>query len=81
MTEVPATSGTLDNYHQRQNEIDTADCSRSVGRVFVYPCRCGSQYTLCEADLSDSADSIVVGCAGCSLHVRVTYSPVDDTTP
>ena len=44
------------------------------GSTFAYPCRCGSQYALREADLSDAADSIVVGCAGCSLHVRVHYT-------
>ena len=48
--------------------------SGNDGRWFAYPCRCGSQFALRETDLSDAADSIVVGCAGCSLHVRVHYT-------
>ena len=73
-TELPGSDSLCGSEQHQQNSIGSTDCVQTSGRVFAYPCRCGAQYTLCEADLSDSADSIVVGCAGCSLHVRVAYS-------
>ncbi len=74
LTEVSANHSLPDSLCQQQSGADSTTGADSGGRVFAYPCRCGSSYTLYEADLTDAADSIVVGCAGCSLHVRVTYS-------
>ncbi len=74
LTEVSAVHSLPDSNRQQESGADSISGALSGGRVFSYPCRCGSNYTLHEADLTDAADSIVVGCAGCSLHVRVTYS-------
>lgn len=42
--------------------------------MFVWPCRCGSRYTLQEADLSEVASSLLVQCQTCSLVIRVLYA-------
>ena len=82
LTELPLTSSLRDNEQQQQDIANCGHRLNTAGSVFTYPCRCGAQYTLHEADLSDAADSIVVGCDGCSLHVRVTYSvSADSATP
>ncbi len=41
---------------------------------FMYPCRCGEGYTCGEKDLTESADSLLVQCHGCSLVIRVLYT-------
>ena len=74
LNEVSADHSLPDSNRQQKSGADSVAGADTGGRVFAYPCRCGSSYTLHEADLTDAADSIVVGCAGCSLHVRVTYS-------
>ena len=48
--------------------------SASAGTVFAHPCRCSGSYVLHEEDLSEAADSVIVGCSSCSLHIRVSYS-------
>ena len=74
-TEVPIGHSQPDSPTQEQDSgADSVTSADTGGRAFAYPCRCGAHYTLYEADLTDAADSIVIGCAGCSLHVRVTYS-------
>ena len=60
-----------------QVDLDDMEC-RSHGAggqcVFLYPCRCGRQYLLREADLSERASSTLVQCQGCSLAIRVLYA-------
>ena len=41
---------------------------------FMYPCRCGEDYMCREQDLTESADSLLVQCQGCSLIIRVLYT-------
>ena len=42
--------------------------------LFTYPCRCGSNFVVSEAELSDDADNVVVQCQNCSLAIRVLYT-------
>ncbi len=42
--------------------------------TFTYPCRCGSNFTLSEADLSEDSDNVLVQCQNCSLAIRVLYT-------
>lgn len=45
------------------------------GRLsFSHPCRCGQAFACAESDLSETADSLLVQCQGCSLIIRVLYT-------
>ena len=39
--------------------------------IFVYPCRCGSDYVLSQTDVTLNFD--IVCCESCSLTIRVEY--------
>ena len=41
---------------------------------FLHPCRCGQAFVCAESDLSETADSLLVQCQGCSLIIRVLYT-------
>ena len=62
-----------------QVDLDDMECrdSDSKGQcMFLYPCRCGSQYSVQEADLSEQASSLLVQCLNCSLVIKVVYTVV-----
>ncbi|BFZ63633.1 Diphthamide biosynthesis protein 4 [Saitoella coloradoensis] len=60
-------------------DLDDMTYNAETGSWF-YVCRCGEDdgqgYTITEEDLEEGRD--VVGCAGCSLWVRVAYEVVED---
>ncbi|CAM9931652.1 unnamed protein product [Discosporangium mesarthrocarpum] len=41
--------------------------------VYLYQCRCGEDYEVTAAELFEGLD--IVGCHGCSLHIRVIGEP------
>ena len=51
--------------------------SGSIG--FSYSCRCGEAFTCAEEDLTETADSLLVQCQGCSLVIKVLYTVAGDT--
>ncbi|RKP10922.1 CSL zinc finger-domain-containing protein [Thamnocephalis sphaerospora] len=57
-------------------DLDDMDYDEDTG-VFTYACRCSGAYTLTEDDLEVGAD--LVGCAQCSLRIRVLYQAADET--
>ena len=50
-----------------------AAAAASAGR-FVRQCRCGGEFWLAEADLSEDADCLLVPCSTCSACIRVLYA-------
>lgn len=76
---------TLGSYRQTLEEMDLDDLSydeaqNSWSRV----CRCGNReaFKITEEDLEDvsaaGSSSIIAGCEGCSLHIKVVFAAVDD---
>ncbi|BDA42843.1 probable DnaJ homolog subfamily C member 24 [Coccomyxa sp. Obi] len=55
---------------------DMASHTDATGEMclFTYPCRCGSNFAVSEAELSEHADNVVVQCQDCSLAIRVLYT-------
>ncbi|CAH1257379.1 DNAJC24 [Branchiostoma lanceolatum] len=52
-------------------EITLADMDFDEDQdVFLYPCRCGDDYSVCEDEVEDGRD-MVICCSTCSLTVRV----------
>ncbi|GAO49626.1 zf-CSL-domain-containing protein [Saitoella complicata NRRL Y-17804] len=74
----PTGSGGTPKYHA-VIDLDDMTYNEETGSWF-YVCRCGEDdgqgYTITEEDLEEGRD--VVGCAGCSLWVRVAYEIVED---
>ena len=66
-----------------QMQVDLDDMQHSVrqnGRSsFLYPCRCGEAFLCAEDDLTETADSLLVQCQGCSLVIKVLYTVAGDT--
>ena len=59
-------------------QVDLDDMQQSVAPSgssrFSYPCRCGEAFTCTEEDLTETADSLLVQCQGCSLIIKVLYT-------
>ena len=59
-------------------QADLDDMERRVNKdgslSFSHPCRCGQAFVCAESDLSETADSLLVQCQGCSLIIRVLYT-------
>ena len=59
-------------------QVDLDDMEGHVGKderlSFSHPCRCGQAFVCAESDLSETADSLLVQCQGCSLIMRVLYT-------
>lgn len=64
-------------------QVDLDDMQHSVsqsgGSSFLYPCRCGEAFICREDDLTETADSLLVQCQGCSLVIMVLYTVAGDT--
>lgn len=41
---------------------------------FSHACRCGEAFVCAEEELTETADSLLVQCQGCSLIIRVLYT-------
>lgn len=50
------------------------------GALWEKSCRCGSTYQVNEKQLEEAASDgeIVVGCRGCSLHIKITFDTVEE---
>ncbi|GAB1310483.1 Diphthamide biosynthesis protein 4 [Madurella fahalii] len=66
-------------------DLDDLPCQEDEGRGTVWwyrPCRCGNPrgYLFSEDDLEEASDlgELMVGCADCSLWLRVHFAVVDD---
>ncbi|KAI9229161.1 MAG: DNAJ heat shock N-terminal domain-containing protein [Piptocephalis tieghemiana] len=46
-----------------------------ASETWTSPCRCGQEYVVSVEDLEEGID--VIGCAGCSLRIRVLYEEED----
>ncbi|OIW34954.1 DnaJ-domain-containing protein [Coniochaeta ligniaria NRRL 30616] len=81
---LPSKSQQLDNRFQTGIEnVDLDDLSFDEQRQeWFRGCRCGNPrgYRFGEADLEEAADfgEVMVGCADCSLWLRVHFAVVDD---
>lgn len=66
-------------------EVDLDDMASHIDALgtaclFTYPCRCGSNFAVSEAELSEDSDSVVVQCQNCSLAIRVLYTMHPDNS-
>ncbi len=63
-------------------QVDLDDMQHSMTQSgssrFSYPCRCGEAFVCAEEDLTETADSLLVQCQGCSLIIRVLYTVASD---
>ena len=59
-------------------QVDLDDMEGQVSKngslSFSHPCSCGQAFVCAETDLSETADSLLVQCQGCSLIIRVLYT-------
>lgn len=65
-----------------QKQVDLDDMEHLVAQDgssgFSYPCRCGEAFVCAEEDLTETSDSLLVQCQGCSLIIRVLYTVADE---
>ncbi|KAK4128724.1 DnaJ-domain-containing protein, partial [Parathielavia appendiculata] len=67
--------------HEEYHDNDGTEASSTTARWYR-SCRCGNPrgYHFTEADLEDAADlgELMVGCADCSLWLRVHFAVIED---
>ena len=71
----------FDNFKEEQGRVGDsggAEASGSCENIFLYPCRCGSDYVLTEADAGFKVDYVC--CGSCSLCIRILYSESSDSS-
>eukprot|EP01026_Neomeris_dumetosa_P069358 TRINITY_DN6853_c0_g1_i9.p2 TRINITY_DN6853_c0_g1~~TRINITY_DN6853_c0_g1_i9.p2 ORF type:complete len:149 (-),score=13.68 TRINITY_DN6853_c0_g1_i9:208-654(-) len=44
---------------------------------FTFPCKCGDNFTIYEADLDEKVNMVLVPCVCCTLIIKVRYLAVD----
>lgn len=70
-----SSSSSLPHFFFFKKNFFVAISYHQASETWTSPCRCGQEYVVSVEDLEEGID--VIGCAGCSLRIRVLYEEED----